>query len=193
MGSVSFGVIKKATFGLLFSFICLVSIHTQSAKADVLIFSIETPGTFSYNTAADGDKLEPDGRPTGFLAFLQIPLFGMGLEYYNVSFDSKKYAGDNQINYTFVDATYSLPIPVVNLGLGVGAGRAKVLGDNEGNFEAAPAGQLLARLGIPVMDVLHINASYHEIYALIPFSDSQVSDKLEAGGSMISLGLSLVF
>ena len=110
-----------------------------TAIADVSV-GIEIPLSYSFKDADDGDSLEADGMPSGYIIMAQLPLMslGFGLENHDIALDSNN---DNSIVLAMIDAFYILPIPIVDVALGVGYGTVELKGDNAGDYETTNCSQ----------------------------------------------------
>ena len=138
--------------------------------------SAEIPVSYTFNTSADGSALEADGAPVGVLLFAHTPIMaGVGLEYYSISLKDTSSTGDikNSVTITMLDAFYSLPIPVVIIGIGGGIGYAEVTGDNAGYFEQTTAYQYFLRAGVAIPSIWQFYLSIHKVTAQVKFKDTE--------------------
>lgn len=115
--------------------------------------------------------------PSGLKAGVVVSNVGFGVNRFSV-----EPVTGTTVDFTMVDLSYLLPIPVVNLTVGAGAGA--VAFDGGTLSETGTATALWASFGIPIIPLLDVHVGYHQVSAR-----TDTAGKL--GGTLWSLGILL--
>lgn len=193
---------------------------TGNAQAEIVSVSYGLPITYNIaNFDGEGDW-ETDGGTSGYLLHVKLP-FGLGIGMENYSRHVKaKYAvnppagsescywGNTgnpcrfKVKNTMYDVFYLLPVPVLNITVGAGLGTSEIGGDWSGDgrsTENAGLTQLYAQVGYPILAIIDVHVSYHQITAVskgkIKYGDSLggQTDDFDPSGSVLAVGAQFTF
>ncbi|MCP4750065.1 MAG: porin family protein [Proteobacteria bacterium] len=174
--------------------VCLLG-HTALAEFYVGV-GIPYSYTFSKENS-DGRKFEAD-TVSGKMVHIQFsPLFGLGLESYEVKLKNSGFTqGDLNVETLMLDAYYNLnttlDLTEVVILLGVGYGRTEmkcsVCSDY---FNDGEAMQLYAQVGLPISESVDVHLAYQMVASKI--TSKVVDFEANLDGNLISLGIGITF
>ena len=161
-----------------------------ASSEENLFVTFEIPVSYSFKQATDGSSLETDGLPSGLLLSIKFPStgFGVGLNSYEIKTTQST---SSSIRTMMIDLFYSVYFSVFNMALGYGYGNSELIGEYSNSYEKSPCSKYYLRLGIPFGSDYSVDMSIHNISSQIKVKESDY--KLEAGGTMSSIGISVGF
>lgn len=151
--------------------VAVLLLGANSAFALGIYGDIPVQYTFSDCTTNCSDT------PSGLKAGVVVSNVGVGMNRFTV-----EPVTGTKVDFTMLDLSYLLPIPVVNLTLGGSAGA--VAFDGGTLSETGTATALWASFGIPIIPLLDVHVGYHQVSA-----KTDTAGKL--GGTLWSLGILL--
>lgn len=115
--------------------------------------------------------------PSGIKAGVVLPAnVGIGAQAWSVSDSGTK------IDFTMVDVSYLLPVPVVNIMLGLGGGSMGV--ESGGQGKTGRATNVWASFGFPILPLFDLHLGYHKVNGAI--HDGPIDFTVK--GAMYSIG-----
>ena len=102
--------------------------------------------------------------------------YRLGVESYPIHDDA------TTIKFEFLDISYLLPIPIVNITIGIGGGKVDLSTGSYGN--SGNATQFWVSAGFPIIPLFDLHVGFHKVDASI--HDDALT--LEFNGNMISVG-----
>ena len=155
--------------------------------------------TFTENNE-DGSKIETDGS-SGYFLGIKFPVgFGLGIDSYKT-----KFKGDTSKIVTFMyNVFYQFPIPVINITIGLGSGKATLdcsacaedytdpeSGDKTG-YKAGAASQWYTSFGIQLSQLIDIHISYRSVTSK-KIEQVYSGTKVNYSGNVTGIGLAFSF
>jgi len=155
--------------------------------------------TFTENNK-DGSKIETDGS-SGYFLGIKFPVgFGLGIDSYKT-----KFKGDTSKIVTFMyNVFYQFPIPVINITIGLGSGKATLdcsacaedytdpeSGDKTG-YKAGAASQWYTSFGIQLSQLIDIHISYRSVTSK-KIEQVYSGTKVNYSGNVTGIGLAFSF
>lgn len=159
-------------------FVCALTLVASSAHA-IGVYA-DVPMQYTFSDCTTDCTFTPSGMKAGVIIMDNI---GLGLEAYTITSST----GGSNITFTMLDASYLLPIPVVNITLGAGVGNVKL--NSGGSSESGMAAQLWASFGFTIAAIVDVHVGYHQVNAKIHVNEFT----FDLGGNMISLGAMINF
>ena len=181
-----------ATILLLSNFPIFASPHTIS-------LGIPHQHTFTEKNES-GSKIEAD-EPSGYFLGIKFPIgFGLGIDSYKT-----KFKGDTTKIETFMyNVFYQFPIPVINITIGLGSGKATLdcsacaedymdpeSGDKTGYKDGA-ASQWYTSFGIQFNQLIDIHISYRSVTSK-KIEQVYNETKVNYSGNVIGVGIAFSF
>jgi len=148
----------------------------------------------------DGSKIEADGS-SGYFLGIKFPVgFGLGIDSYKT-----KFKGDTSKIVTFMyNVFYQFPIPVINITIGLGSGKATLdcsacaedytdpeSGDKTG-YKAGAASQWYTSFGIQLSQLIDIHISYRSVTSK-KIEQVYSGTKVNYSGNVTGIGLAFSF
>ncbi len=148
----------------------------------------------------DGSKIETDGS-SGYFLGIKFPVgFGLGIDSYKT-----KFKGDTSKIVTFMyNVFYQFPIPVINITIGLGSGKATLdcsacaedytdpeSGDKTG-YKAGAASQWYTSFGIQLSQLIDIHISYRSVTNK-KIEQVYSGTKVNYSGNVTGIGLAFSF
>ena len=192
---------KKLIVGTLVVFALVWA--SPPAQAEFFSVAVDVPVAFGFD-----DPLEANVKEVSGAKFSVSFPFLVGLGYENYDVTQTKSGIDPVTNavvankdfvstITMVDIFFTLPIPVINIVLGLGRGKAKFAGPNSQFLNNADLTQYYLSVGIPFAAILDLHVGYHVISGEADPSTLGVSQGITTkkiiDGNMTSIGLKLGF
>ena len=155
--------------------------------------------TFTEKNEA-GSKIEAD-KPSGYFLGIKFPVgFGLGIDSYKT-----KFKGDTSKIVTFMyNVFYQFPIPVINITIGLGSGKATLdcsacaedytdpeSGDKTG-YKAGAASQWYTSFGIQLSQLIDIHISYRSVTSK-KIEQVYSGTKVNYSGNVTGIGLAFSF
>ena len=155
--------------------------------------------TFTENNK-DGSKIETDGS-SGYFLGIKFPVgFGLGIDSYKT-----KFKGDTSKIVTFMyNVFYQFPIPLINITIGLGSGKATLdcsacaedytdpeSGDKTG-YKAGAASQWYTSFGIQLTQLIDIHISFRSVTSK-KIEQVYSGTKVNYSGNVTGIGLAFSF
>ena len=152
------------------------------------LITAEMPSLYTFRKSDDDKSLEQSTLPSGILLTVQTKYhFGAGIDYYSVAVTDSDENEDHSIEMQLLNISYMLDYERFEFMLGGGYGVSEVKGTYEDNFERGTPTQVLLQIGYIGDKNLMLVGSYRYILNQIEYKDKDY--KLEAGGSLLSIGI----
>ncbi len=180
--------VLAVTLAAIFSF-------SSTSYAAFLNFSIGVPVQF---TDDDGESAK---SISGTLVHVALPLLpGLGIENYEMKFELSDSDSELTVTNTMYDIFYLLPIPVVNITLGAGIGKAEIKDiDVGGGYKisdfyesSATTTQTFLQVGFPIIPLFDIHVSYHNVSGTFEKKGAATED-MTLKGNMYAIGAAFIF
>ncbi|MCH8077823.1 MAG: hypothetical protein IIC64_18600 [SAR324 cluster bacterium] len=154
-------------------FLPLYLLFTVSTTQAIGIYG-DIPVQFKFTKDCSGDcTFSPSGLKVGVVLPSNI---GIGVESYSIHDDA------TTIKFEFLDISYLLPIPIVNITIGIGGGKVNF---GSGSFDkSGNATQFWISAGFPIIPLFDLHVGFHKVDSSIHEDDIT----LEFNGNMISVG-----
>jgi hypothetical protein len=177
----------------------LISSSPIFATPFTISLGIPQEHTFTENNK-DGSKIETDGS-SGYFLGIKFPVgFGLGIDSYKT-----KFKGDTSKIVTFMyNVFYQFPIPVINITIGLGSGKATLdcsacaedytdpeSGDKTG-YKAGAASQWYTSFGIQLSQLIDIHISYRSVTSK-KIEQVYSGTKVNYSGNVTGIGLAFSF
>ena len=154
-------------------FLPLYLLFTVSTTQAIGIYG-DIPVQFKFTKDCSGDCTK---SPSGLKVGVVLPSnIGIGVESYSIHDDA------TTIKFEFLDISYLLPIPIVNITIGIGGGKVDLSTGSYGN--SGNATQFWVSAGFPIIPLFDLHVGFHKVDASI--HDDALT--LEINGNMISVG-----
>jgi len=157
------------------------------AFADTISVSLDVPVTYSPK-----DSTLTDAKASGVLVGVSLPfLVGVGYDTFKVTgniggttpFESKA---------SLVDLFFDLPIPIINIRLGAGLGKATLdAPTGTGTYPKANLTQLFLNAGWPLLPAVDVHLGYRLLKG--DTVNSSTATTVDLGASMITAGVKVGF
>lgn len=194
-------MISKKIFSMIAAGL-LVCGFSSSASAELLSISAGLPVAHTFSSEWSGGESHESDGVSGAMVHVKLPIMiGIGYEAYETKIKGIDSSSPDNIvlNTTLYDIFWLTPIPIINFTIGAGFGSSELECSATGfkcsdGYEAGSLGQTTQyylQLGVPIIPLFDIHASYHQVSATVPGKSGFDDETFE--GNVIGLGVAFTF